>query len=205
MITLLAGNEDERTLVASHMRESSAIIVACICASFRASAEPTTDLFDALLESDNKAARSAISKGANVKAKNNDGETPLHVAARVGDSLIMQDLVEAGALVDAINELGQTALHLSAAHGHEEEVRELLRLEADSQIRDSLGFLPSDLAAQNEEWAIFDLLVSPDSIVELRGPPRIIAQPRYFASKAALIPMAFLLGAIIVAKGSKNT
>ena len=52
-----------------------------------------------------------------VFAKDEDGWTPLHWAARWGHTEVAQALLEAGADVNAKNELGQTPLDMAAEEG----------------------------------------------------------------------------------------
>lgn len=47
-----------------------------------------------------------------VKAKNKDGRTPLHLAAKANHPLVAAKLLEAGARADAKDKLGQTPMHL---------------------------------------------------------------------------------------------
>ena len=57
-----------------------------------------------------------------VNAKNEDGQTPLHFAARRGHTETVKYLVEKGADVNAKNKYGQTPLHYAARRGHTEIV-----------------------------------------------------------------------------------
>lgn len=64
--------------------------------------------------------------GANPDAKDENGETPLHVAARVGHLGMVKELVKFGGDVNAENLAGYTPLALAIRHGHR-EVEEFLR------------------------------------------------------------------------------
>lgn len=55
-----------------------------------------------------------IKNGANISLVENDGNTPLHFAARSGFNQIVLMLIESGADIDAINNKSRTALHESA-------------------------------------------------------------------------------------------
>ena len=52
-----------------------------------------------------------LEKGADVNAKDNDGETPLHWASENGHEAIVSLLLEKGADVNAKDNDGETPLH----------------------------------------------------------------------------------------------
>jgi ankyrin repeat protein len=60
-----------------------------------------------------------------------DGTTPLHLAAAVGDAGMLAALLAAGAGLEAQNCEGQTPLFEAAAAGHAEAVRWLMQAHAD--------------------------------------------------------------------------
>jgi hypothetical protein len=53
---------------------------------------------------------------ADVNARNKDGDTPLHWAARYGHGVVAEFLISEGADVNAMNVAGVTPLQLAAAH-----------------------------------------------------------------------------------------
>jgi ankyrin repeat protein len=59
-----------------------------------------------------------VEKGADVKAANNYGNTPLHLAADNCNLDIVKYLLEKGADVKAANKVGNTPLHLARASWH---------------------------------------------------------------------------------------
>ena len=61
-----------------------------------------------------KAAQLLVECGANVHARNNDGETPLHLASKGGYIYNMRLLVDRGADVDAQDNNNLTPLHLAS-------------------------------------------------------------------------------------------
>lgn len=67
-----------------------------------------------------------LENGAEVDARNGDGEASLHLAAKEGYEVVVRILVEQGADVTAKNQAGETALQLAARNGHEGIVRHLL-------------------------------------------------------------------------------
>ena len=67
--------------------------------------------------------------------QDNEGRTPLHLAALKGDSETVKVLISAGADIHALNEEGATPLHLAAESGHSEVVRILIEAGADGSAR----------------------------------------------------------------------
>lgn len=79
------------------------------------------------------------------------GETPLHHAAKYGETEAMRVLLDAGAQVDARNVEGATPLLLAASFGGPEAVRLLLARGAEVNARDELGFMPYHAASMSED------------------------------------------------------
>ena len=52
-----------------------------------------------------------VEKGANIEAKNNDGDTPLHYACLNQKTEIVKYFIEKGANIEAKNKNGNTPLH----------------------------------------------------------------------------------------------
>ena len=76
-----------------------------------------------------------LARGADVNAAEDNGKTPLHLAARhldrPGVTDVARQLLERGADVCAINKHGRTPLHVAAEHDH---LRELVELVADARV-----------------------------------------------------------------------
>lgn len=60
-----------------------------------------------------------IRSGAALDRANEDGSTPLHIAAWLDKPVIVQALIDAGA-IDCVNKKGETGLHLADVYGHDE-------------------------------------------------------------------------------------
>lgn len=71
-------------------------------------------------------ARRLLAGGADVQAKDSDGNTPLHVAACGGNVDLTKDLLHHGARVYARNDKGETPLYFAKAEGHERVVKQLI-------------------------------------------------------------------------------
>jgi len=92
-----------------------------------AEADGTTALHWAVQQDDLDLVGRLINAGANVKAKNDYGATPMSEAALAGNVKIMDRLLEAGADVESPNADGQTALMIVARTSNVEAARLLLK------------------------------------------------------------------------------
>jgi ankyrin repeat protein len=63
-----------------------------------------------------EAVKLAIEYGGDIHATNDDGDTPLHLAAWLGWDTVVQFLVDNGARIDAKNKKGKTPLAMTSAH-----------------------------------------------------------------------------------------
>ena len=97
-------------------------------------------------------ARVLLEHGADVNAKNNDGSSVLRCAT---SPEVLDLLIEYGADVDARDDSGMTALHWAAIQGYAAFV-EALAVSSDVNAKDNYGNTPLDYAAGPE---IEDLLV----------------------------------------------
>ncbi|GIX84602.1 ankyrin-1 [Caerostris extrusa] len=68
-----------------------------------------------------KCAELIIKSGADVNARNEDGETPLHNAARQGQLKTVTQLLEDGAGLDSLSKNGETATHYASSI-HKEQI-----------------------------------------------------------------------------------
>lgn len=90
-----------------------------------------------------------ITKGANVNAKNNDGDTPLIEAAKGADKELLELLVASGADVNAKGKDGLTAVDNAAQQGRKNIVKFLLAKDADIGPSDKAKTTPLHLAAEH--------------------------------------------------------
>ncbi len=101
-----------------------------------------------------------INKGANVNARDQFRETPLHYAVLNNHSEIVKVLLEHNADANARNWLEETPLHLAAEKGFIKIVRLLLSYAADVNARDTSGETPLHKAARSGHFNVVKELVS---------------------------------------------
>jgi len=83
-----------------------------------------------------------IERGADVRAKDNRGETPLHFASWYNSIEIAKFLIERGADVRAKNNGGRTPLHWASKRNHIEIAKLLLDAGSDVEAKNNNGETP---------------------------------------------------------------
>ena len=107
-------------------------------ANMAAHADDRTALQLAAASGDLQTASELLAQGADVKAADSAGVTPLHDAAAAGHADMVQVLLQAGAAVTAARtEDAVTPLHLAAQHGHAQVLQLLLQSGATDVMLDS--------------------------------------------------------------------
>lgn len=125
--------------------------------------------------------RRCLEAGADVNARSDRGETPLHVAASwTRDSLVILILLEAGADVGARDDAGRTALHNAVRCRNSSPPRPdamtqtmgrvafLVEAGADVNARDNEGRTPLHFACLGFGGAVVDQLVAAGADVNVR-------------------------------------
>ena len=92
--------------------------------------------------------------------KDEDGDTPLHLAAEEGQTIIAEFLISKGAKVNGKSNNKETPLHLAAEKGHLEMVRLLIKKGADINIKNEKGETPLEIATKTRRKRIAELLKS---------------------------------------------
>lgn len=106
----------------------------------------------------NKIHRLIHKEGADPDCRNQDGLTPLNLAAKAGNTETMEILRTAGAEVNTAAADGTTPLHYAALEGHTDAVRFLLLHDANVTAMDANGQQPVHFAALKNRTAIIRLL-----------------------------------------------
>ena len=97
-------------------------------------------LLDAIIrENSIEQIREILESGVDINAKNNWGDTALHIASREGHTDIVAMLLEKGADVNAKSDGGYTALISASESGHTETVAMLLEKGADVNAKTNWG------------------------------------------------------------------
>jgi ankyrin repeat protein len=133
------------------------------------------ELFGAISENDLPETRRLLSVGADVNAKDNVGDTPLHWASMQGHVQVFKGLVERGADIEVRNNRGYTPLHWACYNSHVAVVNELLghddsssppilgkrkRRGANMEAKDRHGNTPLHLASMEDHLAVVKALLS---------------------------------------------
>lgn len=101
-------------------------------------------------------ARLLLEHGANVDARNDEGITPLHLAAY---SEMVDLLTEYGAELNARSNEGETPLHIQVSEVDSfDTVQRLLELGADVNLKNDFDETPLDIALSREDDELIELL-----------------------------------------------
>ena len=119
------------------------IAIAAVVPVWTAFADP---IHDAASNRDLAGVQAELDKGVDVDAKDEEGWTPLHLAAYSDGKDIVGLLIAAGADVDARDEEGWPPLHLAAYSGGKDIVELLIAVGADVNAKNKHGETPLDYA-----------------------------------------------------------
>ena len=147
-----------------------------------------TPLYRAATSSHTELAELLIRNGADVNAKDEEGETPLHEVAKCGYTEVAELLIDKGADVNARDNDGWTPLHRAAnpifslnvtevlgraaEKGYKEVAQLLIDKGADVNARDNDGERPLHLAAECSHTELAELLIARGADVNAKGDAR---------------------------------
>ncbi|MET0281316.1 MAG: ankyrin repeat domain-containing protein [Steroidobacteraceae bacterium] len=143
------------------------------CVAVAAEPEAASGLHEAVYAGDVAKARQLIAAGADPRAANLFGATPLALAAARGDAEMIRVLLDAGVDPDSANPEGQTALMAVARTGNLDAAQLLLRRGADIGARESWGGQTALMwAAAQSQPAMIRLLLKHGARVDERSTVR---------------------------------
>jgi hypothetical protein len=144
-----------------------------------------------------------LDRGANARARNAGGFTPLHVAAGRGDAESARLLLDAGADPNVRDgPLGRTPLHWAAQAGAAEVLRVLLDRGADPNVRETLNGMTALMEAAASERAGADAV---QALLDADADPRPTDRRGNGAVAWALRRGEVALARSIEAKGGVST
>lgn len=118
------------------------------------------ELLSAASSGDTAAAARLLGQGADVDAKNNQGDTPLMLATKSGKIDTAKLLIEKGSNLEAKNNVGETALVAACTAGNVDIAQLLVEKGAATDARDDGGATPLMYAGLGGNVGIVDLLLA---------------------------------------------
>ncbi len=130
----------------------------------------SSSLYEAAEVGDLDAVARIISSGTDVTARNNHGDTALHLASRNGHTEVVRALLAAGADVNAKGPNSLTPLSFASLRGHAEVVSSLLAADADLNARRrSDGGTAIHIAAEGGKVPVIKALLAVGAEVDAKA------------------------------------
>ena len=116
-------------------------------------------LHTAVLKADLEVIKLLISKGADIKAKDGRGYTPLRYAVLGGHVGVAKHLIDNGADINAQDRDGNTPLHYAILGGHVEVAKYLIDNGAQFSVKNKKNQTPLDLAVKEKKFELACYLI----------------------------------------------
>ena len=110
-----------------------------------------------------------IKAGADINAKNKDGNTALHRVSERGHAKMVEALIKAGADINAKNKDGNTALHWVSECGHADVVKLLINAGADINAKNKDGDTALHRVSERGHADVVKLLIKEGAKVGVRN------------------------------------
>ena len=126
------------------------------------------DLSEAAYADDLAAVKTYLAQGADIDARDRDGDTPLHLAAIKAGPAVIAALVAAGADPNAGSTDGNTPLFNAAEHGNLPAVKALLAASANVNARNKDGHTPLFYAIDQGHLPVVEALLAAGADLAVR-------------------------------------
>ena len=146
--------------------------------------------------------------------KDNDGNSPLHLAAMHNNQEVFKELINAGAKTDIRNNKGELAIDIAllkcCEENNKELVLDLIGIGADVNFKDSNGNTPLHYAAQKGAINVFKELFKAKELIITRNnkgePPRLdkLLLSAYKEYKFECVDLLIKMGASLDSLDPKN-
>ncbi len=120
-------------------------------------------IHDLIRSGNSQAARDMFSSRVDINIQDADGNTPLHIAARINDAELIQFLMYKGAALEEKNNAGHTPLHEAIRNNAADAVRELTTEGASIFTEYEPGKNALTLASGGSD-AVLDALINQESV-----------------------------------------
>ena len=116
------------------------------------------NIFAAIYNIDYTSINILLSEGTDINQTNRNGDTPLMIAAKIGNLRILDIILSHNPDINKYNKAGKTALIIAAESGQLNVVEKLLAHNADVSLKDSNDYTALTLASKYGHKKVVDYL-----------------------------------------------
>jgi hypothetical protein len=152
-LELIQAKRSVRRIAIIWTATSLLIIVCCVCSLYLFDRAEETDRFESALSSGDTAQALSILRSHRELATHEfgNGESPLMLAAEMGDKQLVALLLADGANVDSIDSVGNTPLHWAATGGNLEVAELMIARKLNVDVKNNAGQTPLHLAIKGPD------------------------------------------------------
>eukprot|EP01026_Neomeris_dumetosa_P065773 TRINITY_DN6324_c0_g1_i2.p1 TRINITY_DN6324_c0_g1~~TRINITY_DN6324_c0_g1_i2.p1 ORF type:complete len:646 (+),score=110.02 TRINITY_DN6324_c0_g1_i2:65-2002(+) len=130
----------------------------------------TTLLHSGIEANCNHCFEKGLNQGIDINSQDAKGETPLHVAATMGNQAVMQELLNQDTIqVNVADKKGLTPVHSLSKYGHDELIELLVDKNAEINSQDNMGNTPLHIAVQQQEEKVVQKLLQLGADVNIQN------------------------------------